>query len=722
MLIQKPERWRRDPGVAEMIHHFDQDKFQQPGFVLTRKEREALAAEVSKCQKDFEYAARNYFWITTKEGEDKLFSLWESQQLILHKINQLRKKGKPQKLMILKGRQLGCSYLIEALIAWRSMFFPNINAMVVSHVPSHASYLFSIMLHIYDQLPWWLRPMISSRREADGLKFQNPDQEVRREDPGLNSQVIVQAANQISGVGEGYRLNAVHASEYASWDQDRAREIIDGDMVHALADNVGTFAILESTAKGAGTYAEDLWLANVDLAERAEWLPLFLPSFMEKTRFTAPEDGWRPDEKELAMRERISREWVCCDGCGEFNERFYKGEDLAETLCPHCHRGHRKAYFLSDGQLCWMWERRINAERKGPESLKELRQELCITAEEAFQISGIQVFPQDTQDAVNETVCEPIAIGNLDTKGRFHGVRDWKTGACHQEWCKEDHRWDVDDQPLRIWEFPEEGCRYVVGVDVAEGLGGKADFSVAWVNRIGAGPNPDVHVATYRSNIIDPAHFAAPVNFLGRWYNDALMSIEYNIYQTTADLVRIFYQYPNLFRWKRLDSQNPLSNSWHWLTQMNTKPKLWQNAVRRLRARLWVVQDKVFAHEIKRFQKEDYEDRAASAETHFHDDVVMAAMIASYTSHDLDWDEDLNCIPSQNDAALISAGDYTMDCLRCKFVWSASNPEHLRGCPKCGCIMIHGKQNASAAPPRLLAYDEMGLNPQYENEEVYEEA
>src|SRR5207245_2367666 len=179
------------------------------------------------------------FWIVDKEGNDQPFRLWESQELILDKLYKLRAKNKIQKLMVLKGRQLGCSTLIEGLIAWRTMYFPNVNAMVLSNVPKHAEYLYNIMLHVYDQLPWWMQPMLSSRKQDDGLHFQNPNQEARRTDPGLNSLVIVQAANQVSGVGQGYRLNAVHGSEYADWEEWRAREIIDGDMVHALAENAG---------------------------------------------------------------------------------------------------------------------------------------------------------------------------------------------------------------------------------------------------------------------------------------------------------------------------------------------------------------------------------------------------------------------------------------------------------------------------------------------------
>ncbi len=704
----------RDTGISELIKHFDQyeDAYKLDPTCIPHKEQLVLAEEIQKCHDSFEYAARNYFWIINKKRIDQLLVLNEGQELIYEKIKQLRAKNLPQKLMIIKARQLGCSTLIEGLIAWKSMFFPSTNAMVVSNVGAHATYLFGLMTHILDQLPWWMRPMTSSRQEEDGLVFKNPDQAQRRNNPGLNSQVLVQAANQVSGVGQGYRLNAIHFSEYCDVDDSRAKEIIDGDLVNALAENVDSFAILESTAKGAGRYSEDLWRANVDLAEQAEWYPLFLPWFFEKTRFIPPEDGWVPHEAEVGMRDRVASEWVQCDNCEDFRERAIKGMDLDGETCIDCGKGHYHEYILGDDQLYWMRNRRMNAEKRGPDSIKELKQELCTTAEEAFQISGIEVFPQDTQDFVNLCVRPPLYLGNLDNKGRFHApikVND-KT-QCFQDWCKEDHTWD--ERPLKIWELPEDGAKYTIGADVAEGLSGKADYSVAWINKVGSVRSPDVHVGTYRSNTIDPAHFAAPLVYLGRWYNEGMLSIEYNIYQTAGDLVRIFYQYPNLFRWKHYDSVRGLdSNKWHWLTQQNSKPQLWQTAVRRLRERTWIVKDSEFAFEMKRFQKEEYDSKRASAETNFHDDVVMAAMIALYTSHDLDW-EDTVAEAEVANPGVVQSMDWICTCSRqtCNHEWPSQNPDREPGCPKCGCPMIRARKNIKEGLTAKLNWEELGMDP-----------
>ncbi len=108
-------RWRRDPGVDELVRYFDHEKKKYQYGALTTKDLRVIADEADKCRKDFEYAARNYFWIVSKYKQDILFKLWPSQELILDKLHSLKAKGRAQKLQILKARQLGCSTLVEAM-------------------------------------------------------------------------------------------------------------------------------------------------------------------------------------------------------------------------------------------------------------------------------------------------------------------------------------------------------------------------------------------------------------------------------------------------------------------------------------------------------------------------------------------------------------------------------------------------------------------------------
>lgn len=709
-------RWRRDPGIAELIDHFDRPERAGRLDLLTAKEMSVLESEWRKCRDDFIYAARNYFYIVDENGDDMLFRLWESQELVLDELFRLRDKGKAQKILIIKARRLGVSTLAESLIAWRTMFFTNTSGIVVSASSGHAQYLFGIMLHIHDQMPWWLKPMLATRSYKEGLLFDNPDPDRRRDEPGLHSLISVQAATQTTGVGQGTRVSAGHVSEFSDFPQEVARDIIEGDLEKAISQRVNSFAILESTAKGAGTYSHNFWKTQVKMAERAKWLPLFLPWFFEKTRVLAPPGGWVAQQPELDMQKRVRTEWVRCDNpkCLRWEQALHEQEHREGGTCRFCGQGTLYSYDLTDSQLAWMWNERMNAGTDS-KSAKLLKQEFASTANEAFQITGFAVFPDDVLEFVNSTCRPPLAVGNLDVHGAFHGVRHIiknesgypVSSTCWCEGCSKDHRWD--DAPLKIWEWPIPGREYVLGADVAEGLGGDADYSVAWVNRVGTPGSPDVHVATYRSNTIDPIGFSAPLNFIGRMFNTALMSIEVNKFDACAHAVRFNYQYPNLFRWKHYDSMNVLSNKVHWVTQYNTKPRLWQTGKRWLLGRQWVIQDEDCLEEMKTFQKDAYDDRGGSAGTGFYDDLIMAALIALYTSHDVDFDEATGTVPLRGqvaDGSLISVGEFEMQCSRCRSRWEADfiSPR----CPQCDSLMVVARRkDVVEVSSSMKVWDEM---------------
>lgn len=685
--------WGQDPDILELIKHLDQmqescwdeDSRRHRIELLPKSEYEEVIKQIGACQADFTYAARNYFQIVTKTGEETPFALWESQDLVLEKMLQMRNRGRTQRIMIIKSRQLGMSTLIEALIAHRTMFFPNARGLVVSDDQDNSAELFSKMLHIYDHMPWWLQPMLDRRKEEKLLVFDNPDDRFKKSNPGLQSRITVQAATKLTGVGQGRTLNCVHCSEYADWPDYKAVEIIQEDIQNAIAEDPDTFAFLESTAKGAGRYAHKLWRKQVSLGENAHWFPLFLAWFFDKKHFLAPPRGWHLDQKSKDTRERASRDWVRCVKCGAYREYGKYSDLMPGSMCGTCLAGTMEPMQLADGQLYWMYDQRANV-AIDQKSKKTLSQEQCLTAEDAFQITGYQIFPEQCLEFVANSIDRSgFLSGHMDGRGEFHAMTGERRldgsikKVCRVKDCPYDHSDEINN--LRVWELPIAGCNYVIGADVAEGLGGDADYSVAWVNRIGTFGSPDVHVATFRSNEIDPISFGDLLNFLGLWYNEALMSVEVNKYDSCFTRVRQFHMYPNNFRWKHVDSTNMMSSKWGWWTTMTTKPRLWQTAVQFLKQRQWIIRDEQMYEEMLTFQKESPEDRGASAEDNFNDDTVMAGLIALYTAHDLDWDENQQSVPTLANNGLIGNDQWFMSCIACGYKWSASNPSVYRRCP-----------------------------------------
>ena len=147
----------------------------------------------------------------------------------------------------------------------------------------------------------------------------------------------------------------------------------------------------------------------------------------------------------------------------------------------------------------------------------QLAQEYPADADEAFLRSGHPVFNVDTLKAL--VAADPLR-GYLtsDELGPIFEIA--RKGS------------------LRVWEQPDQGCRYVIGADVAEGLE-HGDYSVAQVieaksRRV---------VACYHARV-DADLFGSDILYnLGRWYNRALVGVENNNHglSTVKALARVGY-------------------------------------------------------------------------------------------------------------------------------------------------------------------------------------
>lgn len=159
-----------------------------------------------------------------------------------------------------------------------------------------------------------------------------------------------------------------------------------------------------------------------------------------------------------------------------------------------------------------------------------------------------------------------------------------------------------------------------------------------------------------------------------------------------------------------------LSNKWGWYTQQNSKPRLWQMAKKFLKDRCWIIYERELYEELKTFQKESPEDRGASAEEGMHDDLVIASMIALYTSHDMDVGDvtetakPLSVKGGNSDEVI---GAWTAVCTRCSQPpWQVDNPQYaVCPNPKCRCRIIKAFPNHEPKPVVTVDFNELGRDP-----------
>lgn len=717
------DRHGRDPGTAEIIERYDQPDKCDWSF-LTESEANFLHSEILKCMNEFSYFARNFCWITTKEMQDIPLRLKETQELMLETINRLKARGRGVKLLLIKARQLYASTLVETYIAWLAMFHPNANSLVLSYDDNHAAFLFGIILHVYDKLPWWLRPMIGSRKYEEGLHLINPDPNMRNFNPGLNTRIIAQGSKRYAGVAEGYRINFCHVSEIGSMEPGRARQIVHGDLRWALPDNPDTFAVIESRVKKGAKMLERLWEGQIELGDAATWFPLFLPIYFDKTHFVSPAAGWKADEPERAIQKRAADDWCTCNHCGQIRPSLFGGESTVGTPCKDCKMGSYQAYTLNDGQMRWLWEQRVNAEKSGDKAVMEMKQSLATNPQEAFQYVTESLFSKEARDFLAEKIRDPKDVGYIDSRGQFHAPRTPTTDnkdTCYVKGCTQNHA-GQPDRFLKVWQHPVRGARYAMGVDPSSGQGGSHDYAVIWVNRLATPPIPDVHVATFRTNTVNPMHLADVANFVGRWYNSAKAIVDYTNYQTCGDRLVHFHRYPNVYRWKNLDSLNTLSPRLHWVWNRKNKEDGWVWLDGWLRDKSLIAHDAVLAREIRYYQRHENgeigapqrkeEDNDGGDYERVYDDVVSAVEMCLMGSHDMDYRRDNQALPA-DEQGLKGTQEWQMTCLKCGRTWPRDVYNATERCPAEGCknMFVRWHHKKADEPELGFKFEDMASDP-----------
>jgi len=106
---------------------------------------------------------------------------------------------------------------------------------------------------------------------------------------------------------------------------------------------------------------------------------------------------------------------------------------------------------------------------------------------------------------------------------------------------------DLDPTPFKLWHKPERNKKYVIGVDVSEGIEGttdrkEGDYSVIDV----MDPATNTTMARWRGHI-EPSDLGDVVYDIGKYYNWALVGVEVNNHGlTTVQKLRDKY-YRNLY-------------------------------------------------------------------------------------------------------------------------------------------------------------------------------
>jgi hypothetical protein len=265
-----------------------------------------------------------------------------SQLKLTRRVQEIRRRNKPVRIVILKPRQVHFSVGCAAVIFREVAFLPGQQAMCIADLYKTAENLFSYYKQFQD-----------SYQPYAGIAQLNPLKSHKGQRVNWEGDSYVQFGSAESlTTGRSYSLRHLHLSEYAFYGD--AAALMTG-LMQSVPDDSGTTVIVESTANGIGGPFYDLWQRANDPQEKGEWEPLFFAWF-EHPEYT----------RQLDMPR----------------DTFQRSLDDEERFL------HQR-FLVQFEQLNW---RRWAIKNKCENSVDRFHQEYPATPEEAFLVSGRPVF------------------------------------------------------------------------------------------------------------------------------------------------------------------------------------------------------------------------------------------------------------------------------------------------------------------------------------------
>ena len=560
---------------------------------------------------DFAFWAAFYVYIKNKYGgEDVLFRLSYPQRKFVARLEELRKAGKPIRLVLLKARQWGGSTTSQLYMAWLQLVHKvGLNSLIIAHQGAGSDEIkdmFDRMIANYP-IEMLYKIGVSYSENEPKLVGVGKSGSIHRV-PQRNCKIKIGTAERPDSCrGGDYSL--VHLSEVGLWKATEGKK--PEDIVRSACGGVllrpYTMIVYESTANGTGNFFQK----EYDAAKEG------------KSQFQAIFVSWFDIEfNSLPLDDERA-----------FAECLYLNKD---NLNVNSTREEPGKY------LWWLWEKgatleAINwyiEERKKYNDHGEIASECPSDDVEAFVHSGARVFDKYKVEDLKKSCRPPKEIGDIagkDRKGK-DALKDIRFIANQQG-------------QLWIWSHPEIDPeekvkdRYLVIVDIG-GRSRKADWSVILVlDRLYMidGDKPSVVAQWYGH--IDMHVLAWKSAQIAAYYDNALLVIESNTLEThdrdrnvEGDqsgyiLNQIKDVYSNLYARKQKEEEiiehAPLKYGFH--TNVNTKPMIISNLIEIVSEGLYIERDKRCLDEYLTYEKK--QNGSYGAITGKHDDLLMTRAI-----------------------------------------------------------------------------------------------
>jgi hypothetical protein len=471
---------------------------------LRDDEKQFILNERVLSKLDFRYWSSRYYWIMHFEaGRIVRFSPNIAQNILLDVWGELEEKQLAIMIQILKARQLGMTTATEGAVAHRTQFYKHTNGLIASSDPDKSRKMAGMTDRCYANQPWWLRPDMTSYRAGELMEFDS-----------LDSGISIQHGAQFTGLGRGSTPNVAHLSEVAEFIEPE--ELIDASLINAMHPSPGMFLVLESTAKGRKNYWHRMWVQCKEnyASGKASFYPMFLPWFVGRDIY--PTDTW--------MRQHpLPQEYEPSTLTYHHSERAKAYVNQNDLL-----RKYLGEEWEMPVEQMWWWEV-TRDEYKAKDILNKFYEEMPADDLEAFQSTNRSAFSADILSVYRENTQAPIGVFGFYGKPDEIPSRMWPDNrdidrnlppiTIKSHWSLSGQSSTCQLVPLKfqgypsldpmgkllVWEMPEDGEQYGVGIDTGDGVG--LDRTTMEVLRKGTFERNDAQVAEFMSPYVGASEF-----------------------------------------------------------------------------------------------------------------------------------------------------------------------------------------------------------------------
>jgi len=431
-------------------------------FTLSRYEQAWIMFCEIRFKYDFEFFAIIACIIQDKESGNKInFKLNRGQRRLLAKFEEMRARGVPIRIILLKARQYGGSTFVQVYMDYIQIIHKkNWSSVICAHVKDAAI----TIRGMYEDLITNMIPIEGKRLHIKNYKQTQNIKEV----PERGCRITVGSAEEPDSV-RSQDVKMAHFSEVAKYPntEKKGTSKLIGSIVGTIPKIPYTFICFESTANGEGDFFHEEWKKAKN--GHSSYEPCFVPWYMIEM-YSNDFDGTfynHEGRKEIGTIEEFSKT------LNEYELRlFYTYECTLENI--NWYRGKR-------GEMT---------------SDEEMFQDFPTDDEEAFLHSGMPCFKADHIERLRVNCTNPIigdligesspAEARIDPKKRKSCLNGliFKEDKNATEGYKSSHpkiRLKSEVNKLKVWELPEQeniSHRYLVSYDPNKGITDKADFGV----------------------------------------------------------------------------------------------------------------------------------------------------------------------------------------------------------------------------------------------------